>query len=169
MKCSKFSLLLVWNNSLFLFRNCSCLSPAGIPIRFTKHRGLPLGRIFSILRSFWGKMAKIKGWYPTFEIGVPCVRNPGSATADHHIFDLHNILSFWGLYVCIGGSKGGHQGRAPPPGGPNSFIFMQFSAKIWKIIAILRVGAPPWGKSWIRHWFVKYYHYREENSFQNSL
>ena len=39
-------------------------------------------------------------------------------------------------YICksaavhIGGSKGGgRQGRAPP-GGPNSFIFMQFSAKI---------------------------------------
>ena len=29
-----------------------------------------------------------------------------------------------------GGSKGGRQGRAPPPpGGPNSFIFMQFSAE----------------------------------------
>ena len=51
------------------------------------------------------------------------------------------------------GSKGGRQGRAPPPGGPNSFIFMQFSSKIWKIIAILGVGAPPWGKSWIRHWW----------------
>ena len=44
--------------------------------------------------------------------------------------------------------------RAPP--GPNSFIFMQFSAKIWKVIAILRVGAPPWGKSWIRHWNASY-------------
>ena len=30
--------------------------------------------------------------------------------------------------VAIGGSKGGRQGRAPP-GGPNSFIFMQFSAE----------------------------------------
>ena len=30
-----------------------------------------------------------------------------------------------------------------PPGGPNSFIFMQFSAKMWKIIAILGLGAPP--------------------------
>ena len=48
----------------------------------------------------------------------------------------------------IGRSKGGHQGR---PRGPNSFIFMQFSAKIWEIIAILWVGAPPWGTSWIRH------------------
>ena len=25
--------------------------------------------------------------------------------------------------------QGGRQGRAPPPGSPNSFIFMQFSAK----------------------------------------
>ena len=32
------------------------------------------------------------------------------------------------LYVHIGGSKGGLQGRPPLPG-PNSFIFMQFSAK----------------------------------------
>ena len=35
---------------------------------------------------------------------------------------------------------------APPPGGPNSFIFMQFSVKNWKIIAFLGVGAPPLGK-----------------------
>ena len=48
---------------------------------------------------------------------------------------------------------GGRQGRAPP-GGPNSFIFMQFSAKNRKIIALLGVGAPPWGKSWIRHWYL---------------
>ena len=39
--------------------------------------------------------------------------------------------------------QGGGARDARPPGGPNSFIFMQFSAKIWKIIAILRVGAPP--------------------------
>ena len=31
--------------------------------------------------------------------------------------------------ICIGGSKGAPGTRAPP-GGPNSFIFMQFSAKI---------------------------------------
>ena len=46
----------------------------------------------------------------------------------------------------------GVPGMHIPPGGPNSFIFMQFSAKNWKIIVILGVGAPPWGKSWIRHW-----------------
>ena len=45
-------------------------------------------------------------------------------------------------WYIIGGSKGGRQGR-PLPGGPNSFIFMQFSAKNWKIIALLGVGAPP--------------------------
>ena len=39
--------------------------------------------------------------------------------------------------------RGGRQGRTPPPRGPNSFIFMQFSAKNWKIIALLGVGAPP--------------------------
>ena len=39
--------------------------------------------------------------------------------------------------------QGGAPGTRAPPGGPNSFIFMQFSAKIWKIIAILGVGTPP--------------------------
>ena len=33
-----------------------------------------------------------------------------------------------------GGSKGGVQGTRAPPGGQNFFIFMQFSAKIYKII-----------------------------------
>ena len=49
----------------------------------------------------------------------------------------------------IGGSRGAPGTHAS--GGLSSFIFMQFSAKIWKIIAILGVGSPPWGKSWIRH------------------
>ena len=58
----------------------------------------------------------------------------------------------WNSNCGIGGSKGGARDARPlPSGGPNSFIFMQFLAKIWKIIAILGVGAPPWGKSWIRH------------------
>ena len=61
----------------------------------------------------------------------------------------HSCLAGPVLASCIGGSKGG--ARDAPPGGPNSFIFMQFSAKIWKIIAILGVSTPPWGKSWIRH------------------
>ena len=46
--------------------------------------------------------------------------------------------------------------RAPPPGGPNSFNFMQF----WENLAKSYVGAPPRGvgapssgKSWIRHCF----------------
>ena len=48
----------------------------------------------------------------------------------------------------IGGSKGEARDA---PGGPNSFIFMQFSAKNCKIIALLGVGAPPSVKYWIRH------------------
>ena len=42
----------------------------------------------------------------------------------------------------IGGSKGGARDTRPPPRGPNSFIFMQFSAKIWKIIAIWDLAYP---------------------------
>ena len=61
---------------------------------------------------------------------------------------IHYCILLWSLADLRGAP-----GTCAPPGGPNSFIFMQFSAKIWKIIAILGVGAPPWGKSWIRHWF----------------
>ena len=43
--------------------------------------------------------------------------------------------------VCIGGSKGG--ARDEPPQGPNSFIFMQFSAKNCKIIPIWELAHPP--------------------------
>ena len=74
------------------------------------------------------------------------------------LYDVKQFPIFYSkiryIYIYIGGSKGGRQGRAPPPGGPNSFIFMQFSANNWKIIAFLGVGAPPWGKSWIRHWYI---------------
>ena len=63
------------------------------------------------------------------------------------------ILALWVLTTQeypIGGSRGGTRDERPP-GGPNSFIFMQFSATNWKIITFLGVGTPPWGKSWIRH------------------
>ena len=46
------------------------------------------------------------------------------------------------LYGSLADPRGAPGTRAPP-GGPNSFIFMQFSAKNWKIIALLGVGAPP--------------------------
>ena len=41
---------------------------------------------------------------------------------------------------------------APGTPGPNSFIFMQFSAKILQNNPNLGVGANPSGKSWIHHW-----------------
>ena len=43
---------------------------------------------------------------------------------------------------CIGGSRGGAQGRAPPPLGQIFFIFMQFLGKIGQIVC----WRPPlWG------------------------
>ena len=50
----------------------------------------------------------------------------------------------------IGGSKGGGA-RDAPPGGPNSFIFMQFLAKNLKHNSTFGSWRTPWGKSWIRH------------------
>ena len=60
-------------------------------------------------------------------------------------------------WYALADPRGGAR-DARPPWGPNSFIFMQFSAKNWKIIELLGVGAPPWGKSWIRHWYASYWH-----------
>ena len=48
----------------------------------------------------------------------------------------------------------------PPPGGPNSFNFMQFLGKYGKIVCWRPpwgVGAPSSGKSWIRHCQRKHY------------
>ena len=51
-----------------------------------------------------------------------------------------------GIHQTLADLRGGARDARPSPGGPNSFIFMQFSANIWKIIALLGVGAPPLGK-----------------------
>ena len=48
--------------------------------------------------------------------------------------------------------QGGRQGGAPSPSGVQILSFScSFGQKNWKTIALLGVGAPPWGKSWIRH------------------
>ena len=60
--------------------------------------------------------------------------------------------------LSIGGSKGCAR-DASPPGGPKSFIFVQFSAKNLQNNTNLGVGTtPPSGKSWIRHWPVPSFH-----------
>ena len=41
--------------------------------------------------------------------------------------------------------------RDAPPGGPNSFIFMQFSTKKLQNNSTVRSWRTPSGKSWIRH------------------
>ena len=38
------------------------------------------------------------------------------------------------IFIAIGGSRGGAQGRAPPPLGQIFFIFMQFFGKIGQIV-----------------------------------
>ena len=47
---------------------------------------------------------------------------------------------------CIGGSRGGREGRTPPPGRPNSFDFMQFSGKFGVFTPPLEGSRPPLGK-----------------------
>ena len=48
--------------------------------------------------------------------------------------------------VTIGGSRGGREGRTPPPGRPNSFDFMQFSGKFGVFTPPLEGSRPPLGK-----------------------
>ena len=45
--------------------------------------------------------------------------------------------------MCIGGSRGGREGRTPPPGRPNSFDFMQFSGKFGVFTPPLEGSRPP--------------------------
>ena len=74
---------------------------------------------------------------------------------------ISNLSDFSNLYILdfstltvicqiwyIGWSRGA-PGTRPP--GPNSLIFMQFSAKKLQNNYNLGFGAPPSGKSWIRH------------------
>ena len=51
------------------------------------------------------------------------------------------LVCEWYSPVSSGGSKGGVREMYPPPGGPNSFNFMQFLGKFGKIIL-----APPPGE-----------------------
>ena len=62
-------------------------------------------------------------------------------------------LNFWTKNIkCCNYSDGSKEGaRDARPRVPNTFIFMQFSAKKLVSTPILGVGAPS-GKSWIRHW-----------------
>ena len=46
----------------------------------------------------------------------------------------------------IGGSRGGREGRTPPPGRPNSFDFMQFSGKFGVFTPPPGGFTPPLGK-----------------------
>ena len=77
------------------------------------------------------------------------------STKSSNKFDYNSYVSISILIartaLTIGGSRGGREGRTPPPGRPNSFDFMQFSGKFGVFTPPWRVHAPPSGKSWIRH------------------
>ena len=64
----------------------------------------------------------------------------------------HKYNEVYVVIATIGGSRGGREGRTPPPGRPNSFDFMQFSGKFGVFTPPLEGSRPPSGKSWIRHW-----------------
>ena len=53
----------------------------------------------------------------------------------------------------IGGSRGGREGRTPPPWASKFFRFHAVFGKIWRVHAPPGgFTPPPSGKSWIRHW-----------------
>ena len=117
----------------------------------------PSSNSFNFMQ-FGGQFGKIVYWRFPGGLAPPYQGNPGSATATHINELIHGAVSLsdnkTGSDICgffidnIGGSKGAPGTRAP--WGPNSFIFMQ-SAKNLQSNPNLGVGAPIWGKSWIRH------------------
>ena len=83
---------------------------------------------------------------------VKCVKRGSKYTVRGHdiftynflniqpIFNLKKVLRSWDLAVSdLRGGGGGREGCTPPPGGPNSFNFMQFLGNLAKSY----VGAPP--------------------------
>ena len=79
-----------------------------------------------------------------------------SPTSNHAAGKVSTSLHLRSKYLTdvlfSGGSKGGRQGRAPPPWGSKFFHFHAvFSKKIRKIIGFWELAPPPGGKSWIRH------------------
>ena len=98
----------------------------------------------------------IHEWVTNFQEGAKC-----KAKQNVTIFRQRKLLRFTtansinNLLICyccshgIGGSKGGRQGRAPPPLGPNFFNFMQFLGKFGKnnrlVPPPLQLAHPPLG------------------------
>ena len=95
------------------------------------------------------KVLKIKWeiilwWHQTFQTLICDVTGPANNRG------FHDKQIHWRIYGA--GGEGGT--RDAPLLGPISFIFMQFSGKIWpgnRLAPPLEL-APTSGKSWIRHW-----------------
>ena len=75
-----------------------------------------------------------------------------SMTSKTHAYWCYSTEGLVGNVICnssmiiIGGSRGGREGRTPPPGRPNSFDFMQFSGKFGVFTPPLEGSRPPLGK-----------------------
>ena len=90
-------------------------------------------------------------------------------TGMHSCYTLHfkcechfrqpNFARIYSFKKLHWGILGEHNECVPLPGGPNSFIFMQFSAENLQNNPSLGIGTSPSGKSWICHWFVCMSHF----------
>ena len=76
---------------------------------------------------------------------VPMTANRRGPLCPESNTDRFRIPVYY-LYNIIGGSRGGREGRTPPPGRPNSFDFMQFSGKFGVFTPPPGGFTPPLGK-----------------------
>ena len=89
-----------------------------------------------LLKLIYPSLRSDTKWTTLCDYGKTRTRKLSNVPQDYHVVKS----------ISIGGSKGGRQGRAPPPGGPNSFIFMRFSAKIINKHTHFGSWRPPLGK-----------------------
>ena len=78
--------------------------------------------------------------------GVKLDCNLGLSSMNGDIMASRHLDHDYGASNGIGGSRGGREGRTPPPGRPNSFNFMQFSGKFGVFTPPLEGSRPPLGK-----------------------
>ena len=100
--------------------------------------------MFTLLR----KVPKIKIFLLRFVVTLCCA------------ICCHIFVWWWLMHteifpeILIGGSRGGREGRTPPPLGVQILsISCSFRENLACSRPPWRVHAPPSGKSWIRHWF----------------
>ena len=120
-----------------------------------KYLGLKYTKNWTVISTLCLNMKHYKHFDKDYSVNLQWLNSKGPTKAPHkkvvatvsflqiHFNKIHfNKIDLHPFHTPLADPRGAPGTRAPP-GGPNSFIFMQFSAKMWKIIAILGVGAPP--------------------------